>query len=147
MSWARKFRGPQFNPMQFRLQQIETKTVFDAKGRPVRSVLAKAVNEQEVLAQEGAAQDEQMLLLVTMLHHPGMKRPQALAQACGWLSNVGTETPKVKDAQRGRTRRRLKELMAIKYVEQAKLGGAWRLTPKGKAEALRLTKGAPEEAT
>lgn len=145
MSWVRKFRGPQFAPVQFRLQQVETKTVVDAKGRPVRSVLARAVGEQEAVAQQGVAQDEQKLMLVALFSEPGATTPTGLALACGWLSNVGTETSKTKELQRGRARRRLKELKGMRLVEQAAIGGAWRLTARGKVEALRLTKGEPSE--
>jgi hypothetical protein len=146
LDWAGKFRGPPFSPTPFRLHQVETVTARDAKGRPVKTVLAEAVDQQEVIAAARVEQDELIKLLVTMLREPGARTPAAFAQACGWLSNVGTEPAIAKERIRGRTRRRLKTLAERKLVEQATIGGGWWLTDKGVTEARRLTEGSTQPA-
>lgn len=137
LSWVRKFRGPTFDPMFFTLRQVETKTVKDAKGRPVRSVLAEAMSQQEMRAEQWAENDDLVGLLTTMQQNPGTHSPTALAKACGWLSNVGTETDAIKDQARNRTNRRLRKLKSQKLVEN--VVGVWRLTKAGHDEALKLT--------
>jgi AAA domain len=141
LDWTRKFRGPPFDSVPFVLRQVETTTAKDAKGRPVRTVLAAVLDEQEALNKRSAVTDDEIMILMAMDREPGATSPTGIAIACGWLSHVGTETDDIKEKQRSRTRRRLKELKARKLVEQAAVGFRWHLTSKGAAEAKRLTGG------
>jgi hypothetical protein len=133
LHWTRKFRAPPWDPVLIQLRQVETTTIKDAKDRPVKSILAAVLNEQEAANRSGAARADHTMILTAMLEHPGATTPTGIAMACLWVPAT--------DKQRSRVRRRLTELKAAKLVEQSAVGLGWHLTAKGKAETKRLIKG------
>ena len=91
LNWAGKFRGPPFDPVIFALKTVEAASVRDAKGRPIKSVIATEVDAATVQAAETREQDDLRLILFTMERNPSARKPTAIAEAAGLLSHVGTE--------------------------------------------------------
>jgi hypothetical protein len=141
LSWAGKLRGnTKFDAPLFELREVETRTVTDAKGRPVRTVLAKEVDGSVVAAAESAESDDLQRLLLAMAENPGARRLMTIAQAAGFLSHSGTEDARTKDQMRKRVTRRMEALIATKLVERSPLAKVeYRLTSKGEMEAARAT--------
>lgn len=128
--WTGKIRGPSFEPFALRLEKRASALLKDAKGRPVRSVVAVPMTEDDLAKVQGAHVSEQDHLLETMLHYP----KGSLADWCdrmGWL-----------DANRAplksKIHRRVRELVEVKLASKVR-GERYALTTKGRAEAERIS--------
>ena len=122
------------------MRQVETKSVVDAKGRAVRTVLAREADSASVAQAEIAESDDLQRVLLAMAENPGARRLTTIAQAAGLLSHVGAEDAAAKEKARKRLLRRLDTLIAAKLVERNPLAKAeFRLTNKGSDEAAKMT--------
>jgi hypothetical protein len=63
---AGKFRGPDFEPITFKLETVVSSMLVDRNGRCLPTVVAKAVTEAEVIASEKAtiAQEDRLLIAI-----------------------------------------------------------------------------------
>jgi hypothetical protein len=61
--WAGKLRGPDFEPIEFRLPTIYTMNLVDSKGRALPTVMAEVIGEDEIaeVEQKGELQEERLL--------------------------------------------------------------------------------------
>ena len=113
-----KFRGPPFEPVPFRLVEIESKKRHDADGLPVKSIMAVPLDKAPKGEEEEALEDRIMRALNT----DGYKSLSQLAEKAG--------VPNPKSGGKSMVDRALKKLkdrgLAMKHPR-----GNWCLTPKG----------------
>lgn len=122
---AGKFRGAVFDPVHFRLMQIELAAHRDAKGRPIHSVVAIPIDEHEVETLSRQDWTDENRLLYEMLKNSNASI-SSWALACAWKSETGTP-------HKSKVHRLLESLSAEKLVRRSR--GKWLLTPQGKTEA------------
>src|SRR5947207_3835989 len=66
LHWCRKFRGPDFAKITFRLNTVYSMDLVDTKGRPLPTVRASVVTEAEAAADAQAAIASEDRLLIAM---------------------------------------------------------------------------------
>ena len=120
-----KRRIPDFPPIAWRLQTVDLDGVVDHKGRPLRSVVAFRVTDQQQDASASQRREEENRLLYAMLTVPSDSL-NGWASACGWLDAAGKP-------QRWKAERVAKRLGEHKLVR--KYRERWVLTSAGKDEA------------
>jgi hypothetical protein len=125
--WQGKFRGPDFEALNFELQTVSSATVKDAKGKLIPTVMARALTEiqHDKRMAEGFEADER--LLIAMLGHDASL--SYLAAQVNWITKGQPHKTRVK--------RKLEAFEKSKLV--AREAGKWNLTDKGrkKAEAAK----------
>lgn len=126
LHWTGKIRGTSFEPITFKLERRASAALLDARGRPVRSVVAVPMQEDDLARAQGAQLSEQDHLLETMLHY----QKGTLTSWCEKMSWIGADRAPLKS----KIHRRLQELVAAKLVTKVR-GDKYVLTPKGRAEA------------
>ena len=119
---SNKRRMPDFDPIRWRLEQVETSRV-DRKGRPVRSVVASIVGDSDAQEDASRRQDDNRLLWA-LLHHPDDSIAE-WATHCGWTYKGNPAKSKVS--------RVLSRLLAADLVRR--YGDRWTLTGPGKGLA------------
>jgi hypothetical protein len=64
LHWQGKFRGPDFEPIQFRLEQVRDEQFIDSQGRSLPSVIALPIDftQAEKLEEENHKQEDRVLL-------------------------------------------------------------------------------------
>ena len=117
-----KIRGPGFEPMTFRIEQITTTELMDSKGRLIPTVKVVLVSEHEEAAQKQKTRNEEDQLLAAVAENADQSMAE-LARACGWLWQNG-------EPAKSKVERVLKRLKAEKLVKYSR--GRWVLTPDGK---------------
>jgi hypothetical protein len=122
-----KLRGPEFAPVSFLLKTIKSNRVKDSKGRPVPTVIAKALTEGERKAAEAAVRSDEDALLAAIEQHP-RSTYEGLCVALGWIGDRGAQKYKVTRASKG--------LLADKLIRAARKG-AFEITEKGCNELQR----------
>ena len=110
-----KIRGPGFEPMTFRIEQITTTELMDSKGRLIPTVKLVLVSEHEEAAQKQKTRNEEDQLLAAVAEIPISSMAQ-LARACGWLWQNG-------EPAKSKVERVLKRLKAEKLVKYSR--GRW----------------------
>jgi hypothetical protein len=124
LHWGGKFRGPEFDPLTFKMKTVESAKVHDADGRLMPSVVAEPVSQiEETFAEKKAERDEDALLLA--IYRNKKASVSDLATVCGWVSSKG-RPHKSKVARVGN------RLADDKLLERAR--GKYRITAKGKKE-------------
>lgn len=130
LHWSGKIRGPDFEPLTFKLMPGTCPELADAKGRKMPSVwaeLADAAHAEKATERQRADEDD-LLLAMDRAHGASMAR---LADMLGWhLSSGNPHKPRVQRA--------LMRLHKERYAASER--GNWRLTPKGRDEVKRLLK-------
>jgi hypothetical protein len=123
-----KFRGPDFAPIAFQLHTATADALKDSKGRPIPTVIALPLSENEQQQAElGSRNDEDDLLAVMA---DGHRRSMAeLATALHWLT-------KDRKPYKARVQRAGDRLKASKMATIER--GGLVLTPKGEKEAHRI---------
>jgi hypothetical protein len=128
--WQGKFRGPEFEPMQFELLTVESDMLRDSRGRHVPTVIAKPLTQSEQDAKAHAADHEAGRLLTVLAANPRASIAE-LATHAGWMMRTG-EPHKTKVA------RLLADLKNSKLaVQELK---KWRLTDTGEKAAKAVKK-------
>lgn len=133
LHWQVKFRGADFEPLEF---ELETKTydeLKDAKGRQMPTILAKPViDERKIQIMRRNLSDED-LLLINIEKHPD----RSVADRCEDLLMVNDKGVPKKSSLQG-VLMRLKEQKLIKRFRTR-----WELTKDGK-KAVALIRGGEE---
>ena len=128
--WAGKYRGPSFEPVLFKLTQITSERVKDAKGRLIPSIMVRLTDDAALdeLAERAADDHDEVLLLLGTT--PGMSQAK-IAEALGWVSSFGPDKAKVNRA--------LAELVKRKLAEKD-IRSKYALTEKGQIIAKKMRK-------
>lgn len=132
-----KFRGPEFEPLSFRLRTVTSVTVVDSNGALMPSVVAEPISDAEADASEARQAIDSRSILRAIAAHKDASVSR-LAEACGF---VGAGGP-----QKSKTFRILQDLVDDRLVERVLK--KYRLTAKGE-EALGSRshgKGQPQRA-
>jgi hypothetical protein len=128
LHWQGKFRGPDFEPIQFEMILAKSERVKDSKDRIVPTVAARFISSKEQADRTKEKATDQDRLLNTMLEHEGASLA-ALAEEMDWRLANG-------DPNKMRVKRLLEPLKGEKLVSIFR--GTWTLTPSGKKEVERL---------
>jgi hypothetical protein len=129
LHWQGKFRGPDFEPMAFEQWNVTAAALKDSKGRPVPTVIARALTaiEQQAAASQERT-DEDALLILLLESVDGHLSLAAIATALRWLDKKG-------EPYKSKVVRSLKRLEKEKLVTA--LRGSYDLTEKGKSAAKK----------
>lgn len=130
LSWAGKFRGPDFEPMAFKMEERTVDTVHDSKGRPMPSVIALPVTDAEAQAHLAQTLRNEDAVLVAMLDHPGASMAQ-IASELGWLTGK-MNTPYSTKVERAI------HILEKDYMVKQHRGRTWYLTKYGETEAEKI---------
>ena len=134
--WQGKFRGPEFEPINFLLKGVTTDRLRDSKGRPIWTVFAKYLsNEAEEQMATSARRDANALL--ANLNDFGHASISVLARRMGWLTKNG-------EPQKSKAHGVLERLKAAKLVRSEM--GALVVTDAGKKALNGKTPSANEQA-
>ncbi|MEY9184984.1 AAA family ATPase [Bradyrhizobium sp. USDA 313] len=120
-----KFRGPQFPPLMFELDEVHHPKLRDARGRPIPTVVARPIDDAgraKLAAQSRSDQDE---MLRALERHPGGSLAD-FATALGWTYGRDNRPNKM------RAQRALKMLVNQKLVAEHR--DSWKITQKGERE-------------
>jgi hypothetical protein len=128
--WTGKLRGPGFEPILFKIDTFTTKDLVDGKGRPLPTVRALHVSENEEEARTQAAAQDDSQLLVAMLNEPGASVAQ-LCRRLNWMGKNG-------NPQKSRLHRVLLRLRDAKPKLVQKDRDQWELTGAGRKAAKRF---------
>ena len=137
LHWTGKLRGPDFEPIEFRLPTIYSTKLVDTKGRAMPTVMAQAISEAEIEEVEERAEFQDNRLLRAMLDRPNGSIAD-WAFYCGWCSKPaapGEESQPYKSLVHRVLGRLMKD---YKYV--TKEGRQYVLNEKGKKAAESTSK-------
>jgi hypothetical protein len=135
LHWQGKFRGPEFDPMSFELHTVSAKELVDSKGRPIRTVVAVPLSDEDRAALEASQHQDGDLILSVMGKTPGLSLME-MAKALDW-----------KNAKQQPDKRRTQ-----KSMDRLKRGGLvimdtnsrrYALTKKGKEKAALASEEGP----
>jgi hypothetical protein len=124
LHWQGKFRGADFQPVTFALQQVKIAGLIDAKGRHVVSIIATLQTYDQAEAAARTARGDEDTVLELLRRHPGISI-RAMCTEASWVTSAGS--PLVSKVQR-----LIKSLKADKLVAMHR--GKYRLTEAGKKE-------------
>jgi hypothetical protein len=124
--WRIKFRGADFEPVTFRLDEITCAEIINSKGRPMRSVRVLPVTEgdQQQIVQSARAEEDRLLVALLEPDHSIAQ----LAISCGWLHKDGTP-------YKTKVQRRLAALAKEGLAKPVR--GEWELSENGNAAAAK----------
>jgi hypothetical protein len=123
--WHGKFRGPDFEPIAFKLQRGQSERLKDSKGWLIWTVTAAPITEAErsgIVDRFRADQDEVLSLIKSQ---PDLSLAQ-MAERIGWRYGNGKPA-------KSRVQRAVESLLAAKLIERR--GATLSLTPAGKRVA------------
>jgi hypothetical protein len=103
-----KFRGPDFNPMNFKLELVRSEQVKDRKGRIMPTVVARPLSDAEEETSNEQRKTDQRALLGVIGMNPGLS-VRKLADAAGWFTERGL-------VNRSKVERMLRTLRQKKYI-------------------------------
>jgi AAA domain/Winged helix-turn-helix DNA-binding len=115
-----KVRGPEFEPMHFRIDKLGSPDILDNKGRQPQLPILYRMSEEEVERREKVAEDNQAKILKALLETPGASI---------------RELVKTTGVSKSSVERQLKRLAIDKLVAQ--IGGKWTPTKAGIKAASR----------
>lgn len=121
LHWQEKFRGPDFDPLYFKLTPGTTEKLKDSNGRLISTISAKPIGEKAAAAMESASHSRNLELLTAIQNMPRFSLSE-MAKNLGWKYKNGLPNKTLVD-------RKLKSLISEKLVE--KKGGAYTITKKG----------------
>jgi hypothetical protein len=124
LHWLGKFRGPEFEPITFEMETVESDQVKDAKGRKMPSVVAKPVSEIKMQFAETRTEREEITLLNFIASNKNSSIAE-LAIKCNFISAGG-------NPQKSKVYAMCQRLTEEKLLERR--GSKFRITPKGKKE-------------
>lgn len=124
LHWQGKFRGPEFDPITFRLDTRMSDRVHDSNGELIPSVVAVPISDQEMEAGERTQEADEDVMLLTLDRFKNVSVAR-LARECRWMSETG-------EPQKSKAFRVLRRLVDDKLAEIVR--GKYRLTAKGKKE-------------
>ena len=127
LHWQGKFRGPEFEPMTFRLDTVTSEKVVDVNGVCLPSVVALPVSEIEREMAEGHQLNDTIAMMFAMDANRNAS-VSVLARAARFVGENG-------EAQKSKAFRVLRRLVEDKLAEV--ILGKYRLTAKGRREIGR----------
>ncbi len=130
LHWAGKLRGPDFDPIEFRLPIVTTTKLTDAKGRLMPTVMAEVVTDAQVEETEQRATFQENRLLAAISANPDGSLAE-WAHGCGWTLQGKPGEPPVPN--KSLVRRVIARLQKNKLV--SKDGRGFTLTKAGKKTA------------
>jgi hypothetical protein len=140
LHWTGKFRGPDFEPIEFRLPVIYTTALVDAKGRAMPTVMAEFLTDDAIADDEEKVAFQNNRLLLAIADRPDGSIAQ-WAQDCGWMTTAKPgEDPK---PYKSLVQRVLKRLTQDKRLK--KEGSGYTLTASGKKAVQLAKKGASKQ--
>jgi hypothetical protein len=125
LHWQGKIRGPDFNPLTYRLKSAKT-GYRDCKGRDVDTIIAMPIDDVEASNEAAQAVANEDAVLKTLHNNPTWSYAE-IATALGWVNDDGKP-------ERWKVQRALKRLDRDKFVR--KFRGDWQVTDAGE-KALR----------
>jgi AAA domain len=120
--WQGKFRGPEFEPINFLLKGVTTDRLRDSKDRPIWTVVAKYLSNEAEEQMATSARRDANALLANLIDF-GHASIAVLAKRMGWLSKNG-------EPQKSKVHGVLERLKAAKLVRSEM--GALVVTEAGK---------------
>lgn len=135
LSWCGKFRGPEFDPISFKMERKESDAVKDAEGRRMPNVVAAVMSDGDFAEAMEVSRSDENGVLVALDHNPGASIAE-IAKFVGWISPVSG------NPQKSRVYRVLDRLRADKLVE--KYRGHYRLSETGKKEVVVVRESIPK---
>lgn len=126
LHWQGKFRGPEFEPMSFKMETVTSDEVRDGKGRHMPSVVAYPVGELEAALAEATAERDDHIVLAIIAANKGLSLMD-IAKKANWYTADGR--PKKSKAQRVVDR-----LYACKFARRNGSAGKPKITKAGKIE-------------
>jgi AAA domain len=124
LHWQGKFRGPEFEPLDFELRVAQSDKVHDEQGRLLPSVVAVPLARMALEASSSTLEADENLVLDALYDERNASQDR-LATKCGFLIDGRPSRTKV--------HRILKTLADYKFVVKHRRG-KYRLTAKGRAE-------------
>jgi hypothetical protein len=127
-----KFRGPDFEPMLFRLKETTAPMLRDKKGREVRTVIAESLNEDQQDSHRLLTRDENVKVLVLLAEEP-IASLSKIAERAQWTD------PRTCEALKWKARVVVRRLQARKMVRND--AGEWSITEAGRKALTRHNSG------
>lgn len=121
LHWQGKFRGPEFEPISFKMLKVTSPTVADVNGELMPSVVAEPVSDTEVAAAERRQMDDSLRMLFALGDHKNATVAH-LAEVCRFVSDAGAPL-------KSKAFRVLQKLVEDKLAER--ILGKYALTTKG----------------
>lgn len=124
LHWQGKFRGPEFEPIPWKLEVKTSELVRDSRGRLMPAIVAHSITDGEHEAGQARVitDDYRLLELIGMNAKASLA---SLAEKAGWFFENGAPA-------KSKVSRTIKRLSQDKLVEHVM--GKWRLTERGKKE-------------
>jgi len=122
--WAGKLRGPGFDPLVFTLKPCQLTGFVAANGKPIVSVVAVPISDEEADKIARADWNEENRLLNAMLNFRAGSIA-AWAKDCGWMTSTG-------EPHKSKVHRLLELLEQSKVVRRHR--GRWQITAAGEQE-------------
>ncbi len=110
LHWQGKYRGAEFEPISFELPTVTAAELRDSKDRPIRTVLAVPLSDEDRAALEARQDQDGNSILALMSSTPGQSLMD-MAKALGWKTAKGQ--PDKRRTQKGMERLRRSKLVAI----------------------------------
>lgn len=128
LHWQGKFRGPNFEPLEYQQKLVTLAGYKDSKGREIASVVIKPMSEVEIVRAAQAEWADENKVLYDLLHHPQHSMAD-IADCLGWKLANG-------EPYKSKVQRVMNELAVDKLValERKK----WVLTATGKKVAEKI---------
>lgn len=124
LSIQRKFRGPEFDPITFRLDIVKDTPVRDSKGRALASVVARPMSATDMASHDAQALTDENILMGVINLHPKATLEE-MARSANWFTKPGT--PAI-----SKVLRLCRALKDEGFLEQKRK--KWTLTKKGRRE-------------
>lgn len=120
MHWQGKHRGPDFEPIAFKLKTSTAPALVDTRGRPVPTVLAEDLTPQEVSAANRQVFSDLDAMLIEIDRDP-LQSISKFAESLGWIKDGSADKRRAQTATD-----RLKSEKLAKYEARK-----WKLTDAG----------------
>jgi hypothetical protein len=117
-----RLRGPEFEPKYFRIEMLSCPDIVDKQGRQILLPVMRPITETDAAEREKNEGNLDLALLRAMAANPDGTQLE-------WAFAIGIRS-------KGTISKKLQKLKTLKLVEE-RLGGKWRLTPKGQNEAAQ----------
>jgi hypothetical protein len=125
MHWQGKIRGADFTPVSFGLKEITLADKVDRKGRPIKSVVATLMTQEQVEDAHHKINEDSRTVLEHLRRSPGISLAQ-IAATVGWLT--AKQAP-----DRMKAHRLIKRLADHKLVDKTLDDTVWKITKAGEA--------------
>jgi hypothetical protein len=115
-----RLRGPEFEPKYFRIEMLSCPDIVDKQGRQILLPVMRPITEMDAAEREKNEGNLDLAVLRAMAANPDGTQLE-------WALAIGIRS-------KGTINKKLQKLKTMKLVEE-RLGGKWRVTPKGQNEA------------